>query len=756
MTKSEKYFDEAKKAYDHGNFEKAIELLNKINLQDDYLYFQAQSNLALIYEEQGKLDRAIDIYKKIRREDNPRFYANAQLNLARIYEYVGDIENVIRSIELIVRNDAPEIYAEGMANLARIFEERGQLDNAIESYKKIHHKDEPEIYTHAQFNLAVIFEKKGELDKAIEAYRAISRKDSPEACAKAQLNLALIFSEKGELYKAIETYKAISREDSSEIYAQAQFSLAVIFEEKCEQDKAIEAYKAILLEDSPEIYAHAQFGLVCVYQTDIDTKSTIANLNLITKDNSEVAYAVAQCVLGFIYYKSRNIESSIKAFKLVERKCNSHSHLYAMAQVQLGLIYEEQGEKNQAINTFKSILYEDSSKIYAFAQGRLGCLYTAEQRIEDAKKSFESIHYHDSPDMYSLAQVYLRVFELEQKYHSKLFDLDSIIKKILSILHVDSSDSDNDDCFEVAHYTRPSVAFDLIVNSITQQEKVEERKLFRLNTIQGVNDPKEGCILYECLGLEEIVGKKDQSAFISCFTFNHDSLNQFRLYGKDGGREASGVSLVFNVNRFFNNNSEQIFHSICEVDVKDNSIVTKEEHTKTLSLYRCIYLDPKNHYISIAKRTKATFYRQGKSDADRRWMHYQKSFFQKEKELGKLLRRLITILNSISRTKKFKQNVSEVIQYILLPLQYLVKHYAFEEEQECRMIAIHSLIKDSDKVKTDIATKSMYVEYPVDVKNAIEKVYLSVGAREYESFFIKALGDSRKVRISDNPFRAKS
>ncbi|HED4409874.1 TPA: hypothetical protein R4330_000816 [Pasteurella multocida] len=110
----------------------------------------------------------------------------------------------------------------------------------------------------------------------------------------------------------------------------------------------------------------------------------------------------------------------------------------------------------------------------------------------------------------------------------------------------------------------------------------------------------------------------------------------------------------------------------------------------------------------------------------------------------------------MSRTKKFKQNVSEVIQYILLPLQYLVKHYAFEEEQECRMIAIHSLIKDSDKVKTDIATKSMYVEYPVDVKNAIEKVYLSVGAREYESFFIKALGDSRKVRISDNPFRAKS
>ena len=37
---------------------------------------------------------------------------------------------------------------------------------------------------------------------------------------------------------------------------------------------------------------------------------------------------------------------------------------------------------------------------------------------------------------------------------------------------------------------------------------------------------------------------KNLHSFISCFTFNNDSLNQFRLYGKQDNKEASGVSLV--------------------------------------------------------------------------------------------------------------------------------------------------------------------------------------------------------------------
>ncbi|HDR1506461.1 TPA: tetratricopeptide repeat protein [Pasteurella multocida] len=572
MTKSEQYFDQAKQAYDDGNFEKAIELLNKITPQDGILYFRAQSNLALIYEEQGKLDKAIHIYKKFSREHNPWFYANAQLNLARIYEDIGDIDNAIKSIELIVRKDAPEIYAEGMANLARIFEEKGQLDKAIEAYKEIHRKDDPKIYAQVQFNLAYIF------------------------------------SEKGEQKKAIETYRAISPEDSPEIYAKAQFNLARIFEKKGKWDEAKDAYSRVESDNNPAI------------------------------------------------------------------------------------------------------------------------CYVAKMKVQ--------------------------ILSFEETERKNLNDISLSVIKILRVLHVTFDGDTEDDCKQVAHYTRPSTALKLL-----GLDNKNENSNFRLSTIHGVNDPTEGRVFYRFLNFRDTREQKDNTAFISCFTFNHDSLNQFRLYGKEEGKEASGVSMVFNVKKFFSNSIREIFLPFSQDLVKPRDIDKKKERSANksyqeayLPLYRCVYIDPVTGYISLAKRTRITFFRENEKNSDNRWCEYQKKMLAKEQKVQERLNKIKETLEKI----KGKDKVNEVVQDILLPLKYLVKHYAFEEEQECRMISIRSLVQENEKIKTDIAAKSMYVEYPIDVKNAIEKVYLSVGAREFESFFIKALGDSRKVRISDNPFRAKS
>jgi protein O-GlcNAc transferase len=58
-----------------------------------------------------------------------------------------------------------------------------------------------------------------------------------------------------------------------------------------------------------------------------------------------------------------------------------------------------------------------------------------------------------------------------------------------------------------------------------------------------MNDPKEGLLINELLNLDNKIPVQEL-AFISCFTLHHDSLNQFRLYGKEENKEASGLSLV--------------------------------------------------------------------------------------------------------------------------------------------------------------------------------------------------------------------
>ena len=104
-----------------------------------------------------------------------------------------------------------------------------------------------------------------------------------------------------------------------------------------------------------------------------------------------------------------------------------------------------------------------------------------------------------------------------------------------------------------------------------------------------------------------------------------------------------------------------------------------------------------------------------------------------------------------------KTHILETLHFILLPLQYLVKHAAFQEEQECRMIYITSL--DNEKVQLDWESKQVYIEYEPEVKAHLDKIYLSPGALIYEDFFRRELDDpnnpKKRVRISSNPFRNK-
>ena len=649
--------------------------------------------LGMSYLEQGRFDEAINVWSRIRREDNPEIYSVAQLNIGLTYKDLGILEDAIIACSNIRHGDNPEIYAGAQLNLGLIYKDIGDLKTATIAWSNIRYEDNPEAYAGAQLCFGMVYQCEGNLENTIAAWSNVRRKDSSTTYAQSQLNIGLAYKELGNLDSAITAWSNVHRNDGPEVYAWAQLGLGLAYKELGNLDSAITAWSNVHRNDDPEVYAKAQF-----------------NLGTAHKENPE------------------NLEDAITAWSNI--RCEDNPELYAVAQFTLGDVFTQRGNYKQgkeAYHNARNLLYYESERA---------------RRILDCPKSL----------------------------YKKLHELAANTDKILTSLQIDLD-------FEskVSHYSRASTAFNLFGD----EKNNKKPSNFRLSTIRGVNDPTEGLVLgkyWDKQGISETIHINETATFISCFTFNHDSLNQFRLYGKEDGLEATGISLVFNKDFFnihldhlgFITNPSSENASLMEEPSKTEKQSKKNDNTffvEKCKLYRCIYLDPETGYLTLARRDKSTFYRNNRRKAEEEWEKYQDLILEKEKNFKKYLfddnTSILRILEKVfskdfSYTEEEKQQILKTVRFILLPLQYLVKHIAFQEEQECRIMYITHL--HDEKIRHDWEKQWMYVEYEEPVLPHIDKIWLSPGAAKDQDFFRILLDQGSgksKVRISQNPFRNK-
>ena len=564
--------------------------------------------------------------------------------------------------------------------------------------------------------------------------------------------------------------------------AQERLDLGTSYFKEGRFDKAIKALSSIRREEiAPEIYAGVQLGLGAAYYAQKDLEQAIEALSSIRRDDDSKTYAWAQIGLGIAYNKSGKLDEAIKIWSNIRH--DDDPKAYAQAQLNLGAVYYAQEDLDQAIKTWSNIRSEEADpETYVEAQLGLGEVYSLDKETEEqSHKAYDNVRDFSYYKFERGFKILKCPVELRKELHSLAKNTDEVLKYLQIIPGFES---------KVAHYTRPQIAFDLFEGKKNDNDK--EPSNFRLSTIRGVNDPTEGLVLngyWNQQGIPETIHTNDTATFISCFTFNHDNLNQFRLYGKENGREATGVSLVFN-KEFFSNQADTLeFIAGPSTDLPSKSKQIKPNETgkmesdnkKTLigksTLYRCIYLDPETRYWTLAQRDKSTFYREHDEDADakEKWEKYHKSLSKKEKSVNKHLfakdKSVLSTLQSIFKkyqgySTKEKQYILETVRFILLPLQYLVKHIAFQEEQECRIMYI-TQFRD-EKIHSDREKQWMYVEYEEPVLPHIDKIWLSPGAAKDQDFFRILLDQKEddepdkkedeiesKVRISQNPFRNK-
>jgi len=272
---------------------------------------------------------------------------------------------------------------------------------------------------------------------------------------------------------------------------------------------------------------------------------------------------------------------------------------------------------------------------------------------------------------------------------------------IINLLHVNNINENF-----VAHYRE---------KIISQKLLFENGFKFRLNAVDYSNDPNEGKTL-----LDFLYGKNnyktdeelntEYEAFASSFVFDYDNLNMFRLYGKDEKKkEGTGLSLVFK-DTFFNKDA-------------DMAIGTPEKNKS--SLYRCIYIDPHpettRNVVTVGHKEEYLFYREKKGDDFEKYNKNMKEIVERvRKEMGVL------------KKQANKLDNKDIVGQLLLNLRYLVKHVAFKEEQECRIVKILNFREDKGSIIDD--SKQMYIEYESEVSEHIAKIIFGPKAEGFELF----------------------
>lgn len=434
-----------------------------------------------------------------------------------------------------------------------------------------------------------------------------------------------------------------------------------------------------------------------------------------------------------IFYNKLS-EDEVKTYQEVKEE----DHNYADALIMLGLHFASIRDFKMSRDTLGKIKKCHGEYLFYLSNFIIANTFIDEGEYDAARGKFKYFRNFN----YYYGDCYDKVLDLfddngNDKFIHPLIDLIRAVSRILNCLRL------NDEYEKyICHYTRPSTAFSLLGDNNSPSS-------LRLNTIKNVNDPMEGKILYDYLS----VPNRDRvraSSFITCFTFNRDSLNQFRLYGKDKEQEASGVSLVFDKDFF--SEDLKLFNSIAyklnETPIKPNG----DNKIDKLPVYRCVYIDVEYDYIKLARRDEIEFYRESKV---KDFENYLIDIKSKTLEVKKNLNKIKEISKKIQNLKneKIDEYIYDTFNYILLPLKVLVKHAAFENEQECRIFFITDLF--DERIVSDVNNKTMYLEYEPSVREHIKEIYLSIGAYQYEDLFIRNLGEDSKVFCSKNPFRNK-
>ena len=740
-------------------FDKATKIdLNKISAFVNW--GNALYCLAEIKKDVSLYENAFEKYEKAAKidpNDTSVFvnWGNALSRLAEINKDESLYKSAFEKYEKATKidpNNASAFYNFGnaLSRLAEIKKDVFLYENAFEKYEKATKIDPNNNsffnnFGNALYNLAEIKKDVSLYENAFEKYDKATQLDPNDASVFYNWGIAL--SSLAEIKKDVSLYKEafekyekatqLDPNDTSAFYSWGNTlsDLAEINKDVSLYKSAFEKYEKATKINPNKISAFVNWGItfsrlaemnrdVSLYEDAFKKYDKAAQLD--PNDNSAF-YNWGVTLLRLVKInKDKDFQKKLKIFDSASEKTdNSDINLFK------GAIYFVlyQKEKKQE--------YENKVKEY-FKKSRKSILEILTfLEKDDEEKIIKTEILHSLLDLKTTENGKFFIETIGSQSEEKIKEYKEIYIRsifIISLLHVNDENEKR-----VAHYRE---------KNISQKLLFDDTSKFRLNAIDFSNDPSEGKTLLDFLygkgknPDDEKLSNEEYEAFAGCFVFDYDNLNMFRLYGKnEHGNEGTGLSHVFK-DSFFSKEAKMVLGSpkTDSSDIKNDDTIEKNK----LTLFRCIYIDPnpktKQNIVTVGRKEEYLFYREG----------IEKKYYKYNTYINKL----ITLVRKEMKNIKNKARKLDpvIVEQLLLNLRYLVKHVAFKEEQECRILKIHHIRDKEIKITDDY--KRMFIEYSPTVSMHIEKIYFGPKAADFD--LIKSILKNKSFNItchkSENPF----
>ena len=352
------------------------------------------------------------------------------------------------------------------------------------------------------------------------------------------------------------------------------------------------------------------------------------------------------------------------------------------------------------------------------------------------------------------------ILNLEKDIDKIIKDVKYLLLKILSF-NIDTN-------INISHYTSLNILLKLL-----KKNNEDESGNIRINNITTANDPKEGKMLYNIFKRNNININMDidENALTlqTSYSRNRDSLTMFRLYGKKEDKEATGICLVLNKDYF-------CYNYIPPYSYKNDNSIKNEENIakyqdKKMNLYWILYYNEKDNLLVFNPN-------ESKYSADividlnnlEQFNNKKMKDFKKEEEKIKYIIEYIfknifyyikNINNKIEKENKYSNIKNKLYGYLFENIRFIIKHEAFFEEQELRMLVTKDY-KDKD-ILTDDDNNKLYMKYiPLFYEsiNYIEEIIIGSKVENNESIaeYIRKIlyknnNDKIKISISKAPLR---